>query len=137
MIPEEVPVLLNFRSICSWTDICHCVPVGLCSFGQAPPATKPLPTFPPIPLKFLLNSASTLFPCQVSGFGPLKGGFATQVPPTSFRDFLAGDLDPALAALGNKSKFELVVGLNGLVWVSAESVKTTIEVVNVLTGKAS
>jgi exosome complex component RRP40 len=64
-------------------------------------------------------------------FGPLKTGTSIRVSHT-FAQRLLNPSNRMLAALGEALPFEMVVGVNGLVWVRAGSLEATLVVVRAL-----
>ncbi|GAB4813358.1 hypothetical protein N2152v2_000404 [Parachlorella kessleri] len=69
---------------------------------------------------------------KASGYGPLKGGYLVAVGTALARDLLARPPPAVLQALGQSLQFELAIGLNGRVWVSAASALTTIVVASAI-----
>eukprot|EP00798_Chlamydomonas_sp_ICE-L_P014322 gene14322-20307_t len=68
-----------------------------------------------------------------AGFGHMKEGITIQVSTAMARRLLSNPQAPVLEALGASLQFELAVGMNGRVWLSApSSVTTTILVGDVL-----
>ena len=66
------------------------------------------------------------------GMGELDDGFLFTVSLTYTRRLLAADCS-VLQALGKHVGFEIVVGMNGHVWVNSSSVKHIILVANAIT----
>lgn len=67
-----------------------------------------------------------------SGMGVLKGGCTKKVTTAFARSLLSSPLHPVLEALGNQIAFEIVIGMNGLIWVHAQSPSTSIFVCNLI-----
>jgi exosome complex component RRP40 len=63
-----------------------------------------------------------------AGLGPLAGGTLVALSSAGARALLAAPPPPVLAALGAACRFELVVGLNGRVWVAGETPAATLAV---------
>ncbi|TPX50455.1 hypothetical protein SeMB42_g02241 [Synchytrium endobioticum] len=59
---------------------------------------------------------------KADGFGELKNGFLVRASLAVCRSLLAPTGHPALTALGKLFPFECCVGLNGRVWVNAQSI---------------
>ncbi|GFH13201.1 KH_dom_type_1 domain-containing protein [Haematococcus lacustris] len=70
---------------------------------------------------------------RASGFGALKGGTLIHVSSALARQLLSSPPAPVLQALGNSLQFEIAVGLNGRVWVAADSSKAAVLVANAIT----
>ena len=66
------------------------------------------------------------------GFGPLVGGQIMECGCALARKLLANPPCPMLAALGTAVQFELAVGQNGRVWVSAPTASLSVAVVSAL-----
>ncbi len=73
-----------------------------------------------------------LCPLQASGFGPLKEGFLTSVNTHFSRTLLSRPPCPVLEALAKHIQYEVAVGLNGRVWVNADSPAKIILVANAI-----
>ena len=73
-----------------------------------------------------------LCPLQASGFGPLKEGFLTSVNTHFSRTLLSRPPCPVLEALAKHIQYEVAVGLNGRVWVDADSPTKIILVANAI-----
>jgi exosome complex component RRP40 len=73
------------------------------------------------PLLSCVNAAG-----KAAGFGPLKGGMSLKCSTALARSLLATPPHPALTTLGAQMKFELAVGANGRVWVSAATAAETV-----------
>ncbi|CAG9465070.1 unnamed protein product [Pedinophyceae sp. YPF-701] len=56
---------------------------------------------------------------RAAGFGPLKGGVLTTCPTGTARRLLVRPPSPVLTTLGKFVQYEVAVGMNGRVWVSA------------------
>eukprot|EP00879_Flechtneria_rotunda_P032228 GHRR01035400.1.p1 GENE.GHRR01035400.1~~GHRR01035400.1.p1 ORF type:complete len:102 (+),score=15.80 GHRR01035400.1:187-492(+) len=69
---------------------------------------------------------------KASGFGGLKGGTLVECSPSQARALMGRPPPPLLAVLGAKFQFEMAVGVNGRVWVSADSVAATAKIANIL-----
>lgn len=70
---------------------------------------------------------------RAAGFGHLKGGMLLTVSSSLARQLLsASPPAPVLEALGTSLAFELAVGLNGKVWVSAATAATSVLVANAI-----
>ena len=69
---------------------------------------------------------------QASGFGPLKEGFLTSVNTHFSRTLLSRPPCPLLEALARHIQYEVAVGLNGRVWVNADSPTKIILVANAI-----
>lgn len=69
-------------------------------------------------------------------FGELKGGMSVQLSLQLVHSFMddatAQDEDNVLNILGSKLKFEIAIGVNGVVWLNSESLRHTIVLMNVL-----
>lgn len=61
---------------------------------------------------------------QAGGYGELKGGHVFDVPLAYARALLY-EGGPVLEAIGEIAPYEIAVGMNGKVWVSADDLKTT------------
>ncbi|KAK4744362.1 hypothetical protein SAY87_010674 [Trapa incisa] len=69
---------------------------------------------------------------KAAGFGPLKDGFMLECSTGLSRMLLSSPTSPVLEEFGKKLSFEVAVGLNGRVWVNAESPSTVIVVSNAI-----
>ncbi|PIA40546.1 hypothetical protein AQUCO_02500332v1 [Aquilegia coerulea] len=69
---------------------------------------------------------------KAAEFGPLKEGYTFESSTALARTLLSSPTCPVLEALGKKLSFEIAVGLNGRVWVNAESPSTVILVSNAI-----
>ncbi|KAF6157377.1 hypothetical protein GIB67_004315 [Kingdonia uniflora] len=69
---------------------------------------------------------------KAAEFGPLKDGYTFETSTGLSRILLSSPTCPILEALGKKLSFEIAVGLNGRVWVNAESPSTVILVSNAI-----
>ncbi|KAG5051470.1 hypothetical protein AAZX31_02G106500 [Glycine max] len=69
---------------------------------------------------------------KAAEFGALKDGYMFECTTGLSRMLLSSPTCPVLDALGKKLSFEIAVGLNGRVWVSAASPQTTIVVANAI-----
>lgn len=74
---------------------------------------------------------------KASDFGRLKDGCMFESTTGLSRMLLSSPTCPVLEILGKKFAFEIAVGLNGRVWVNAESPYTIIVVVNAITNSDS
>lgn len=70
---------------------------------------------------------------RAAGYGHLKEGTLVNVSTAMARSLLASPPPTVLAALGASLQFEVAVGMNGRVWVSAGSTAATILVANAIT----
>eukprot|EP00210_Caulerpa_lentillifera_P003821 g3649.t1 len=61
-----------------------------------------------------------------SGMGVLKGGQITKISCSLARSLLSHPMHPALEILGNQVQFEIVIGLNGMMWIDSKTPSTTI-----------
>lgn len=71
---------------------------------------------------------------RASGFGPLKGGTLAHTDPPTARALLCRPQHLLLAALGAAARFELAVGVNGVLWVDGGGVQVTAAVARTLRG---
>uniref|UniRef100_A0A803L8M6 Ribosomal RNA-processing protein 40 n=1 Tax=Chenopodium quinoa TaxID=63459 RepID=A0A803L8M6_CHEQI len=69
---------------------------------------------------------------KAAEFGPLKEGYMIETSTGLSRMLLSTPTCPILEGLGKKLSFEIAVGLNGRVWVNAESPSTVILVSNAI-----
>uniref|UniRef100_A0A803QL89 Cytosolic Fe-S cluster assembly factor NBP35 n=1 Tax=Cannabis sativa TaxID=3483 RepID=A0A803QL89_CANSA len=69
---------------------------------------------------------------KAAEFGPLKDGYTFECSTGLSRMLLSSPPCPVLEAFGKKVSFEVAVGLNGRVWVNAESPSTIIVVANAI-----
>lgn len=69
---------------------------------------------------------------RAAGFGPLLGGFAFECSTVFARSLLTQPPPAVLTALGSALPFELVVGVNGKVWVESPNQRGTILVATAL-----
>ncbi|KAL5713593.1 hypothetical protein ACHQM5_015655 [Ranunculus cassubicifolius] len=69
---------------------------------------------------------------KAAEFGPLKEGYTFESSTGLARMLLSSPTCPVLESLGKKLSFEIAVGLNGRVWVNAESPSSIILVANAL-----
>ena len=69
---------------------------------------------------------------QSGGYGALSGGYMMECSCATSRKLLSSPPCPMLAALGAFIKFELAVGQNGRVWVSAPTAALTVLVASAL-----
>lgn len=69
---------------------------------------------------------------KAEGFGELLDGFMTSVSLLSCRRLLNAD-HPILSNFAQICSFEMVVGLNGRIWVLGDSVKATVAISRTLT----
>ncbi|XP_054775800.1 uncharacterized protein LOC129284367 [Prosopis cineraria] len=74
---------------------------------------------------------------KAAEYGVLKDGFMFECTTGLSRMLLSSPTCPVLDALGKKLSFEIAVGLNGRVWVNAESPSTTIIVANAIMNSES
>ncbi|GAB2289544.1 hypothetical protein Dimus_023854 [Dionaea muscipula] len=74
---------------------------------------------------------------KAAEFGPLKDGFMIETSTGLSRRLLSSPPYPVLADLGKELSFEIAVGLNGRVWVNAESPSTVILVSNMILNSES
>ncbi|XP_028785347.1 putative exosome complex component rrp40 isoform X2 [Neltuma alba] len=70
-------------------------------------------------------------------YGVLKDGYMFECTTGLSRMLLSSPTCPVLDSLGKKLSFEIAVGLNGRVWVNAESPSTTIIVANAIMNSES
>lgn len=61
---------------------------------------------------------------QADGYGELKGGYLINVS-LAYARMLHFKGGPLLTSLGSLVSFEIVIGLNGKVWINASDVLTT------------
>ena len=90
--------------------------------------------FPNIEMASGLHATGRSFMCfvQAGGFGQLTGGHIVDCDCSLSRKLLASPPCAMLAALGAAIPFELAIGQNGRVWVSAASASLTVLVANAL-----
>ncbi|XP_074278682.1 exosome complex component rrp40-like [Silene latifolia] len=69
---------------------------------------------------------------KAAGFGPLNDGFMFETSTGLSRILLSSPPCPLLEGLGKKLSFEIAVGLNGRVWVNAESPAKVVLVCNAI-----
>lgn len=69
---------------------------------------------------------------KAAEFGPLKDGYMFESSTGLSRMLLSSPTCPVLEVLGKNLSFELAVGLNGRVWVNADSPATVILVANAI-----
>ncbi|KAG2441023.1 hypothetical protein HXX76_003876 [Chlamydomonas incerta] len=69
---------------------------------------------------------------RASGFGHLKEGMVLSCSSALARQLLGSPTAPVLEALGSGLQFELAVGLNGRVWLSAPTAATCVVVANAI-----
>ncbi|EPS60099.1 hypothetical protein M569_14705, partial [Genlisea aurea] len=69
---------------------------------------------------------------KAAEYGPLKNGFMFETSTGLARKLLSSPTCPVLEALGKKLAFEIAVGLNGRVWVNADSPSVVILVSNTI-----
>ncbi|KAK4753012.1 hypothetical protein SAY87_021810 [Trapa incisa] len=69
---------------------------------------------------------------KAAEYGPLKDGFMFECSTGLSRMLLSSPTCPVLEEFGKKLSFEVAVGLNGRVWVNAESPSTVIVVSNAI-----
>ncbi|XP_031746041.1 putative exosome complex component rrp40 isoform X2 [Cucumis sativus] len=69
---------------------------------------------------------------KAAGFGLLKDGYMFECSTGLSRMLLSSPSCPVLESLGKKLSFETAVGLNGRVWVNADSPSTIIVVSNAI-----
>lgn len=70
---------------------------------------------------------------RASGFGKLEGGLPLTITNSYARNLLRpSPPHPVLQALASTMQYEVVVGINGRIWVNAGDARTIIRVVNVL-----
>ncbi|KAM7479910.1 hypothetical protein LguiA_028123 [Lonicera macranthoides] len=74
---------------------------------------------------------------KAAEFGQLKDGYMFESSTGLSRMLLSSPACPVLEALGKKLSFEIAVGLNGRVWVNAESPSTVILVTNAIMNSES
>ncbi|KAK9804839.1 hypothetical protein WJX72_008204 [[Myrmecia] bisecta] len=65
-----------------------------------------------------------------AGFGPLKDGYLFTCTNALCRQLLSSPPPAVLLALGKSLQFEIVVGMNGRVWVNSPNCATTVLVSN-------
>lgn len=63
---------------------------------------------------------------KANGMGVLKGGQITKISCSLARSLLSHPMHLALELLGNQFKFEIIVGLNGMMWIDAQKPLNTI-----------
>mmetsp|Transcript_4877 Transcript_4877/g.12385 ORF Transcript_4877/g.12385 Transcript_4877/m.12385 type:complete len:222 (-) Transcript_4877:304-969(-) len=71
---------------------------------------------------------------QAGGLGVLDGGYAFQCSTNASRKLLSHPLSLGLEALGGMTAFEIVVGMNGRVWIAAASIADAVIVANTIAG---
>ena len=142
--------LLAFSSTClfgscpptflgSW----HCCTVSAAAAWQAPASLHGPTAQASLAHKWALSracpeehdirpSSPALCTLQASGFGPLKEGFLTSVNTHFSRTLLSRPPCPVLEALARHLQYEVAVGLNGRVWVNADSPTKIILVTNAI-----
>jgi exosome complex component RRP40 len=59
-------------------------------------------------------------------FGPLKGGFVTQVSAALCRMLMDLKQEQILSLIGKKIAYEVAIGMNGKIWINSESSENTI-----------
>ncbi|GFR41490.1 hypothetical protein Agub_g2181 [Astrephomene gubernaculifera] len=69
---------------------------------------------------------------RAAGFGHLKEGTVINCSSSLARQLLASPTAPVLEALGSGLQFELAVGLNGRVWLTAATAATCVVVANAI-----
>ena len=69
---------------------------------------------------------------KAAGMGSLKGGSTVCISTGFARSLLSTPVHPVLSLLGTKIKFEIVIGMNGLVWVHAHSAEDLIRLTETL-----
>ncbi|KAI5683422.1 hypothetical protein M9H77_04650 [Catharanthus roseus] len=69
---------------------------------------------------------------KAAEFGPLKDGYMFESSTGLARMLLSSPTCPVLEALGKNLSFEIAIGLNGRVWVNADSPATVILVANAI-----
>ncbi|KAI8927831.1 hypothetical protein BC831DRAFT_451228 [Entophlyctis helioformis] len=68
---------------------------------------------------------------RADGFGELKGGFVVKCSLGMCRSLMAKD-SPVLAGLANSFPFETAVGMNGRVWINADTPRQIITIANII-----
>ncbi|CAG99129.1 exosome non-catalytic core subunit RRP40 [Kluyveromyces lactis] len=63
---------------------------------------------------------------QDAGFGLLDGGMTIEVSLAYARELLFNDSYPLLNILGNLVEFEVAIGVNGIIWLKTDDVRTTL-----------
>ena len=66
-----------------------------------------------------------------SVFGELKGGTVVKVS-IRFAHELMGENPQVLDIIGNKLRFEIAIGVNGIIWINSDHVRVTIIISNIL-----
>ncbi|EFJ47493.1 hypothetical protein VOLCADRAFT_61387, partial [Volvox carteri f. nagariensis] len=69
---------------------------------------------------------------RAAGFGHLKGGMVLSISSALARQLLGSPTAPVLEALGSGLQFEMAVGLNGRVWLTAGTAATCVLVANAI-----
>ena len=88
------------------------------------------------------NATEPLLTCiehseRSSGLGILTGGLAYQCDTEQAHKLLCRRGSDALSALGGNFSFEVIVGLNGRIWVAAPSVEDAVLLAKVFAGDAA
>ncbi|CDO94189.1 unnamed protein product [Kluyveromyces dobzhanskii CBS 2104] len=63
---------------------------------------------------------------QDAGFGHLEDGMTIEVSLAYARELLFNESYPLLNILGNLVEFEVAIGVNGIVWIKTNDVRTTL-----------
>ncbi|XP_057465133.1 uncharacterized protein LOC130754876 [Actinidia eriantha] len=74
---------------------------------------------------------------KAAEYGPLKDGYMFESSTGLARLLLSSPTCPVLEALGKKLSFEIAIGLNGRVWVNADSPSSVILVSNAIMNSES
>ncbi|GFZ07818.1 PNAS-3-like protein [Actinidia rufa] len=74
---------------------------------------------------------------KAAEYGPLKDGYMFESSTGLARLLLSSPTCPVLEALGKKLSFEIAIGLNGRVWVHADSPSSVILVSNAIMNSES
>ncbi|AAS51724.2 ADL196Wp [Eremothecium gossypii ATCC 10895] len=61
-----------------------------------------------------------------AGFGQLDGGMVAEVSLGFARELLLNEAFPLLPEMARHAQFEVAIGVNGKIWVKAETVRTTL-----------
>ncbi|AGO11587.1 AaceriADL196Wp [[Ashbya] aceris (nom. inval.)] len=61
-----------------------------------------------------------------AGFGLLDGGMVAEVSLGFARELLLNETFPLLPELARHAQFEVAIGVNGKIWVKAETLRTTL-----------
>ena len=69
---------------------------------------------------------------KAAGMGVLHGGSVTHVTTAFARSLLSTPLHPILSLLGQHIRFEIVVGMNGLIWLRTATIPHLLFLTHVL-----